>query len=664
MSDNQIMGGVRALWGFYYQIIASIDQVILDIYPDINTSNSETNNNFILRIESSNNQSYYPELLGQDLLIDSGNHKILTQFKYSTDTDKYPIQPNDLKNILLSFLFSMNAAPGRGIKQDTLTGYLLITNRPMDQGSKSILDAVKKCRRDNSIPENSVNHLILDTAVMSEYQIMYNGVSTTLGDIASKWTGADEQRRSILSVLSRFYVNENADITSFEKHFIDLSNSYGIFPIEMDNAIHILTSKVLQHSLGSTIPLSKQDFIKALTGSPIGEQLTLNTIGPYSKTSLDNWVRDQISDSDYLINRGCTKIEDILAEKKIVLISGPGGCGKTVNMIHFLKSISESASECNQLRGFPLAINARSLFDDNWIGNEIGRWVNRSFSTQDILKRLRLANPDINIMLYLAIDGLDERKPSQAIMDRILTLVKDPTNTDVRLLVTCRTSEVNNIKNTYFDENATASNIETSSVHEVYFSNFDENELSEAVRKALGDEYVNRFAGMKPGDNTLPGRLSEQKMIDKAIEESLAHPRMLGAWTTFRDQKEIIDGALEGEKDKLMIIAREFLRQFFSKYRQCQETSRNFDLDEHAKVFATIARNTYCRNERLDYKQHWKVCINHSDIPSNTSIRNLFNEANSGGLIIVEGTQEEWRWRHSYVTDSLVNDNPREYLPS
>ena len=684
MSENQQLGGARALYGFYYQFLGSMHIANLDIYR----CSPVDPYNVMLGFESQQEKSYFPELLGQDLLVAAGTHKALVQFKSSLNPATHSIEPSDLKEILLSFASSWDAAPKWGIPKGELSGCLLVTNRPLSKDSANIVEAVKQLRVVNNLPSDGLNGRTLPVNTIAMFPLVYKGNETTLGDIAVDWatkesTGAQSKvegsnaeskvsvdqdlRKTLLTVLLHFHVRSNVQISHFTETFERLSDAFGVLPSERKDAEGKLVSKVLESSLGHPIPFHKEDIVEALTGTPDALPLTLEGIGPNCQTSLTKWTLklrgDDVAAEEKLIQRDLSEVFDALEEKRIVILSGPGGCGKTESLIAVCQNAARYLSDDIKFQGFPLIEYTRSLRNEDWVGSEVGRWANRQTTTEKVPTRLRLANPNRKRLLLLAVDGWDEHQLSASLLDKLLTLVKAPENDDIRLLITCREAEARNIR-IGFGEDATGSGQESANTRSVSLSDFKPEELYDAVGKALGKEYQARFTEETPNGRIQPGRLYSPTILDPDVRNSLAHPRMLGAWSEFRNQKATLNAALEGDSTALREIARVFLMRFFKKYWHRQYLLPGFRLQDHARMYQVIALNARNPVQSVFYGSDWADAARRYQGLGQIDPSTLFKEADSGGLIVVAGDDYEWYWRHKFVADCLAEDDLRKYIPN
>lgn len=684
MSDNELLGGIRALYGFYYQLLGSLNLAVLDIYRS-------GTDDYSVRLDFAvdRDKTYFAEQLGQDLLIAAGHQKVLVQFKASRKFADNPVTVAELKKILLSFVSSWNTTTKSGIPKCELSGCLLITNRSIHKDAADIIEAVKQLREDNSLSAMGLISNLLTPEIVAAHQLNFKSKANTLGEIAKTWQleeidkknknaalplsvtadgGKSALQEMLLVVLAHLHVRSNVTLEYFNVAFDRLSDSYGALPGERRDAENKLFMHVTQAALGAPISIKKQDIIRALTGESNALCLTPNEIGVSCKTSIEAWVKQQRQSNDptgqWLFQRDLSDVLDALNEKKIVILTGPGGCGKTENLIALLEAVAKDANDNINFQGFPLARRASNVKDEKWIGAEVSRWAKRTIDTANVLTRLRLANPDRKRLLYLTIDGLDEDLLHPFGIENLFDFVRAPENEGVCLLLSCRDSEATNIIRRYFGSGgATGWSNENQDIRTIPVFDFKDNELLPAVSAALGEKYVSYFEAGPEAGRIQPGRLSEPVLINRDVRKSLAHPRMLGAWAHFRGQESVIEAAFKGEAAELRKIARIFLEFFFRKYCDRQTDSRRFNLENHAYVYQAIANHTRNASVPMTRDGAWREAAENYKALGRIEPSDLFTEAESGGLlVVVDRRNYEWSWRHSFVVDCLAEDAPEVYL--
>jgi hypothetical protein len=145
----------------------------------------------------------------------------------------------------------------------------------------------------------------------------------------------------------------------------------------------------------------------------------------------------------------------------------------------------------------------------------------------------------------------------------------------------------------------------------------------------------------------------------------LRHPRLLGAFI-FSELKQAgtANAALGGAPDAWARIAIEFLWQFLMKYIHRRESKDLPSHEEFNGVLHAVASKTSEGVERSTENDWLSIAWSREQIPT-TKARRLFEEALSGGLIVVanNGSDREWEWRHPFVADYLASDTRRRHCP-
>jgi len=275
-------------------------------------------------------------------------------------------------------------------------------------------------------------------------------------------------------------------------------------------------------------------------------------------------------------------VGDEAQRSSVVFLLGEGGCGKSVLSLQYLSEqsrsqvgvsvLAECASEVEVVTAFNRLRSPSSHCRPDLLLNQV-------------VRRLRTANPDAERVLLVAIDGLEEHWEQSIAQIRALIHScwgeGNPARSGVGLLISCRSrsdlpgSVEGELIARCFDSEDPAAML--GQVGFVFITEFNNEEMAEAVRGLDGESERMLAQFLFAGERLPPTSTSSPPLPDavsRSVLDSLRHPVVWGAFASLpeADRCQIL-GADPTALDRL---ADKFLERFG---RKCRNRRHEFDDD-------------------------------------------------------------------------------------
>lgn len=639
-------GGQAALAGYLYQILGvcgmkaklyRLHRSTEDTEADEPSSSDIEELFLLMRRGSVQHEAYGQDAVirrYQHLGINESDQCILVQFKYSQHDPTLPIYPKELRKILDRLHTSAQWASREG---EQVTGNVLITNRELSPGAKELRDAAK-----NDKPHKDL----------------------------------DDKQRAILRGLRLPSPSQVAWSTWIDE-LKNFARSYGEFDQEIQNGIATLIGHILLRTEREGTPyIELADLINAFTGSKDAQPLTPEQIWEHNKHETNTFMQLAGIQFEAILRRPAI-LEEIrrLVEEghALIFLIGGGGCGKTVSAIHWVRDTVTSAPKT--MNAYATILSAKHVQRD-CLQRLISQWRNLRGTQHGLdslpeqaLERLCIANPHgQHPLLYLSIDELDENIENTEQGNIVYELLKWFWTKDIdcrggafpraTLIVTARDKkDINNwlkvhpqsskqpvfVKVNDFTIPELKTELELAENHALPAAS---SRLLNALQLRLGQSTTSL------SDDTfslLPITNPFTSPVDEQMLDSLLHPVIWGEFLRLDSeaQSHILDGNA-GAKHRL---AGKYIKWFCWKayirglWPKLQE-------EEVLAILKNIARYCGMSNPARHSRNDWNEYACSTKIVNEREAGSLYREAESSGLINIEGL---WRWRHQFVYDFLVN---------
>jgi hypothetical protein len=632
--SNAGNGGRSALAGYLYQIVGALGMKAEAHCPDAPRGSDELD--ALLTLVG--NGDLHHEYLDQDAVIqklgiESSDEYVLVQFKYSRQVPPPTIGPMELKEIINRLIKSANSASNAG---QNVTGYALVTNRRLGDKANDLRQSVE-----------------------SE-------------DLHPPLT-----RKEQVDVLQQLRIVTELSLTKWDSALKNYAQKLGSLEREVKEGIDkLIVSLVRQTVDQSSALVTEANLIEAFTGCQDARFLTPESIVKHSKSHVEKFpvglptapVRRKILD----------EIAQATSERALVILSGLGGCGKTVTLWQWASELTTSSPPGT---GAYTTIELASDISCSWIAETICEWRNLprsspcySEQTERALKRLREANPDLTPpVIHLGLDGLDEEIGSVEQEHIVKETLRWFWNEDqaphwdrapcATLVVTCRNPKDLVNKWLKLDQSGFPYSGELPKAVEI--NEFSSQELAKAAQQTGIPEIYDRIkrALQSINDELLAPSTIENEpalfgaphpfrnVVDEQVLEAIKHPAMWRALLQLDEKSrlQVLDGAPQAVRN----LAKVFINRFCKKVLDRGQASR-LGGDELLDVLHKIALCCQANKQVQQSKNDdWIDPACETDLVIRTEARGLYSEAISGGIII-EDDLKHWRWRHDLVRDYLA----------
>lgn len=617
---QKLDGGQVALIGFLYQMVGALSLFAWAKNPGLPAEPASLD---ALLAVINEGEIYHErgdvDVLARRLGVDQPDTFVLIQFKYSQNPEKDPITPGKLAEIGQGFL--------RGLKQCSTRSrrvlFRVITNRPISLTLQPIM----------KLPEGSREHATFGSAELRD-------------------------------VLQKTEILEKYDFSPFEKALRLFANNYGTDEEEYEHGLHMLIGMLVDRATKHhDQPIIENDLIKAFRGHVPLQKLTIAAIRSHTSARRADMMhmlglREMPLQRKKLIEEAMIKLKG----HAMLIFQGPGGSGKSVLAWNVLQNILEesSESESSATAFLPLRF-VKSL---SW---HIGEWMGipedkRNEPIEQVIRRLKIANPQAHPVLCVGIDGLDEKSEmidgqsslQQTIVwfwekERALQLQRAQTGKteppDATLILTCRNRELLHplLGISLWPE------MQASDDNALSIKDFSPEELLEAVGQAMFphlERFRQTLADRSHLEMTLPQSI---RAIDIPIHQetlqALQHPAMWYAVRQLSEEEQAY--LLDGNVQALHRLAALFLEWFSIKV---QRRRPGWGKEHISEVLEEVARLAdMIEGTQLPYRIWKDVGKKGCRLEGRAVSEDLYHEALSGGLIIEWEPKKIWEWRHPFV---------------
>ena len=587
----------------------------------------------------------------EDVLLQhnaAANEATAVQFKYSRNAGSTPMEPAELREILHTFDRSREAAAPALY----LTGYILVTNRPLSPSARSLYQ-----HRDQSTPfaaltEPERKWLILRNKKAPEVKQRYG----SLQNAAEAWH----------MVFRRLRIYTEVHVAHWLDGLRGYATARGLPPEEFDACVSKLVGEAICGTIQNQLELSQNWLNKTLIGFPDARSLSLRAAGDSGREAArrqaESWYANLVTAARTVIRRDLMdEVARQASQFPIVLLLGDGGCGKSVLAGRF---VCEAAA-----RRMVGSVSARD-FHRHWLGEAFNEWRSGAHSDdlatetlKEVIRRVRLANDgEERPLLIVNVDGIDEageehRRELRRLLDACRAQ-QSPSPYGLVVLITARLIEPNPERTrNHLIQILTSAHFPEQLAHQFGFvpvRDFSDDEVQLAIaempRPLRGrlEESV-RFLRWQPsqtatlGDEVGPEPTSP--VGDRTLLESLRHPAL---WGEFLDLGVEIQGrVLDGQREAMHELARRFLDRFYFKVSLRCST---WPAQGVRQALTRIGRNFPEGVPQGSHSQHWMAPA--TGPLRNPEARDLFHEAVSYGMIVAD-EGDMWRWRHSFIGEYL-----------
>jgi hypothetical protein len=589
------------------------------------------------------------ERFGQDAVVTklpgAAGENVAIQYKHSLDITN-AIATKELIEILHGFEMSRQDAGSRGV---TISRYVLVTNRTLDDKARDLV-----ARRNNRRPPKE---LVLPLrkkgkVVASNRRLLthYNGKPQAA---AAAWH----------AVLRVFEVVEGTSFRQGLDEIQQFAHRHGVLPDELGGAIDRLIGALLRETAVGPVEVTVPWLKRHLVGADDAGDLSF---GSAASLLIVERVRRRLE--NYLETVGVPVIrrsvlDDIrrqLAQFPVVFLIGEGGCGKSVSSVQYL--LTEAAHRVGLTLPGHSACEQAVAYEFNRLRSPQHGHQFADRTLNDIVARLRVANPTERLVLAIDVDALDEPPPAEqvAAVRQLVSACWSSGNwgeSGALLLVSYRPDDRRHggaeraLASRWFS--SLSADYVLQRVGFVHVGGFNDDELAEAAEHLLavdaGASERRLLSALRPDtlQSARTALLPEGGTVSTGVIASLKHPVVWGAYAGLA--QELRARVLSGEQAALDTLAESFLRRFYDK---CLSRGRAVSEHQMHAALVSVARQTTA-NPPFSKVGAWDpACVGH--LNSNEASL-LFGEAMTYGLI-VRDSATEWRWRHAFVAGFLARE--------
>lgn len=586
------------------------------------------------------------------------NASNLIQFKFSQVNDL--LDKGDLTKIVDRFRVAAERWP---TNLPPTTGFWLITNRPPNSDVETLMSRQPS--------ERSLRDL----------------------QRKSQKSNAEDEILRRLRIISRISLH-----TVFGA-LTELARQYGAEEDEVHDGMAKLIGELVMHSAGGVpVPVSRERVLQAITTGEKPHRITCDQVAIETRLHLSTHATylHIPGETGGPVRRGLLRqIEEDAATHALVVLLGNGGSGKSVLLWELLHDVVGDLGSAPRACAEILPVSqARALFQSwSWI---IAQWANapegsRRYTEEpaQALKRLRMANPGIERpLLYLGLDGLDERIATDPSHDAIASLLRwfwneERNNTErarrgnivrpeATLIVTCRERE--EIEERWLDISPSARADFVRPTCRTLMD-FDDDELAAAahaylpqlsgrfghtngidqrdeMRHTVGDSYGLEAAslGIAP-QGAVPS-------VSIEVLQGLRHPAMWRALLELPQEQHA--NVLDGDPFAVRDLACAFVKWFI--YRVRRRGRLNLDKDDLQLLLNGIAMRCSADNAAAHSFTDWSAAACGTHVVAPLQASRAWYEALSGGLIMRDAGRT-WRWYHPFVWKYLAGAGTDEEVP-
>jgi hypothetical protein len=632
-----INGARNALLGYLYQLLGTASVQVRRVDPG-----DDAWADLIARV---NDGEVRGEEFGQDATIrpvgmpDCGVAFI--QFKHSATTGKV-IERAEFIEILFAFDRSRMEAKAEGV---TIDRYVLITNRDLDAKAQ---DLTEQGRTSTSPPEP----LRLEPTTRKGEPIAENARRLALygGD-------PDAAARAWHLVLKALDVFPKMTLEADLIRLRSFAAQYGVLEQEFDARLNALIGAFVgETSAGRTVKFTREWLRGQLAGDPNAANLQFSSndqphISTACRRQLEHrmGIQHRIPDQYYLYRDAQRRIRDQLAVNPVVFVYGEGGCGKSLAVAQYLRSVcdrqlvwSESATTATEM-GIVQAIN--SVRFPGCPGARTDQCLT------EVRARLNVANLTTRLLWTIDLDGIDEAPDRRVDLQHLINVCwagGSCERSPASLVVTCRSpSGTRPFEELVSEWIATPEPDLVQGIGSVSVGEFVNEDLVQAAQ-LLGGQPEKRIIRILEQDlvSTSNSLLPDEEPIVDDTLQALRHPVVWGNYASMGESDRA--GVLDGNPTSLARLAERFFKRFLLRCAARERWSDNRMLEQALRA---AAHHSITGTPPFNIRD-WE----HGCAPSlgQSESHLLYRESLTYGLIRRE-TRASWRWRHRFVVDYLAS---------
>lgn len=665
-------GGLWALGGYFYQFVGGLCRAIRTFHRK-EEELSKKGWKVVFSMEDFD-QDAVEQILAYDDEVASVEIKErrFIQFKYSRDPQKYPIQPDELLEIVTALKESRNEA---NKISSAVTKFVVITNRPLSKKTLKAIEAAANWKKSNSV---------LHPVPVLDDQIDVKHNNGTLSQ-KRKWAQAD------IEVLNQIQWKEEAmreQIIAIEKRALSL----GVLPAEVEDRVLALVGHYFSEVSKKALFVKREQLDARLSGLEEGRCLTEEEARREMHKDFERFLSETGAQGNTAPRSFEAQLREAMKYRALIFLYGDGGNGKTTLLCRLMadSAILPRNAMTRATFGF---VYCASNWTHRALSQDVGRWRGdkKNKDTEEdwlrTMNRLHAAaevdEVNLPVVFHLGLDAVDEVEDT-IFSSEVESLIhyfwkrdqalKTGQHPDAVLLVSCRTHPKHIIRpNNPYQH---LEELPNQSFFEV--PEFSPRELAQVagLSETQGEtikiliERMKRKGGIaNPGVTDLDAP-SERAMLsaqqtfededdldgddwDEMLIESLFHPTV---WHCFEklssdEQQAALHHDAEARQKLGKHLVGWFLRKAGARRRRYRgDISRDGEL-----MLGCAAQSLQSHGQTTgDYMAHWMEPAR--SIGLNPELVKIFyDEALSSGLIMAPA-QGRWRWKHSFMQNALLGD--------
>ena len=619
MAEN-IDGGSAALAGFLYQILGTWGFVAV---KHITSPINQILSSLIAVKHEAHGQDAV--LLGLD--FKNVSKTVLVQFKYSSNPHS-EIAPQELFEIATAFKVS-----SKTFFNNEELSYVLTSNRQLSKNAQNLVKAAKMRK----------SHALLGNVPQKKQRPM-----------------PKPAERHILANLR--YINFG--LPSLIQTLQNRCSQLGVLNSEVNRGINNIIGQLI-----NTPPISGH---KKLTPAELDNSL-VGELRARSLTRNDRAIEMRANVREFIKETNCRKpllprgVNELINAQTLgvalVLLHGPGGCGKSACLGSFLENLVLASPPLRYV-----AVTQASNVNSAWITKTVAIWRGGLPDTQVevALERLEVAhNSSVRPVIILAVDGLDEachrNSYNQSYICELLTFVKQEFNNAdavnplrIVLIATCRSpADLDNIWPHHGEDfeikNTSSSGSPSAGLTLVSLDEFTLDELAE-IAKTLDTTIANRIREGTGAQSIILGA-SVPNVPHQEIIDSLRQPVF---WRFFAELDVVHQNlVLDLNSVALNGLCAKYIDWFFRKLSQ-RYLETPTDITDMKDVLFSIAAQYNPSDKIGNFSLDWETPALSCKRININQIRKLYSEGLSFGLIN-NVDKKGWRWRHPCVCRFLAD---------